>query len=244
MPLATVILAAGKGTRMKSDLAKVLHKISNKPLIHYVIDQAQSIHSDEIVLIVGHQKDDVVKSVEKYQVRHAIQDQQLGTGHAVQQAEDLLNSFEGNVLILSGDVPLLSEETLNTFIKFHETENSKATVLTAVLEDPTGYGRIKRTKSGDLASVVEQKDATEEELKLKEINTGIYIFDKKLLFHYLNKVDNRNSQSEYYLPDVLPMFIADSYKVTAISTKNFDETRGINTIEQLQEAEQILNRVK
>ena len=244
MSLATVILAAGKGTRMKSDLAKVLHKIAGKPLIHYVIEQAKSIDSNEIVLITGHQKEKVIDSVASYHVKHAVQSEQLGTGHAVEQAEKALENFKGNVLILSGDVPLLSEKTLRLLLKHYQNENSAATVLTAILDNPTGYGRIKRSPNGDLSSIVEQKDANEEEVKINEINTGIYLFNKDLLFQYLKKVENNNSQSEYYLPDVLPMFIRDSHKVTAISTENFDETRGINTVEQLKEAEDILRKTQ
>jgi UDP-N-acetylglucosamine pyrophosphorylase len=240
MSLATVILAAGKGTRMKSDLPKVLHKINKKPLVHYVIEQANSVNSNPTVLIIGHEAELIKHETSNFNINYALQEQQLGTGHAVQQAEKALENFEGDVLILSGDVPLLTKETIKNLLDTHKSEKSIATVLTAHLDDPFGYGRLIRNESGTVNCIVEQKDASEEEQKVNEINTGIYLINKTELFSALANVKNENSQSEYYLPDVLPMFIAQGKKVIAYKTMNFNETRGINNPEQLKEAEEIL----
>jgi UDP-N-acetylglucosamine diphosphorylase/glucosamine-1-phosphate N-acetyltransferase len=240
--LATVIMAAGKGARMKSELPKVLHKINNRPLIHYVIDLANSIHSSKTVLIIGHQKELVQQACEKLNVEFVIQDQQLGTGHAVQMAEPRLKNDSGNVLVLSGDVPLLTKTTIEALIKEHQESQATATLLTSILEDPSGYGRIIRDDNGFVKKIVEHKDANEAELKNNEINVGIYIFDLVRLFEALKNVKNNNKQGEYYLPDVIPMFIENGKKVSAVLTKNFDETRGINTIDQLIEAETILHK--
>jgi UDP-N-acetylglucosamine pyrophosphorylase len=241
MALATLIMAAGKGTRMKSDLAKVLHEINNKPMLHYVIEQAQALNSAPIIIIIGHQRDTVIAECKKFNVGFAVQAEQLGTGHAVMQAEDLLKNFSGNVLILSGDVPLLTAKTLFDLEKVHSSNNATASVLTAILKDPTGYGRVVRDNNGQISAIVEHKDASDEIKKITEINTGIYIVDAKKLFNALKEIKNENSQKEYYLPDILPIFIKQGNKVLAHSTPNFDETRGVNTVEQLQECEQILN---
>lgn len=241
MSLATIILAAGKGTRMKSDLAKVLHKINDKPLVQYVIDQAKSVQANPIILVVGHQREQVIAATVHNTVRSVVQAEQLGTGHAVNQAKNELKDFTGDVLILSGDVPLLSQKTIQVLLDEHQHKKAIASVLTAHLDDPTGYGRVLRNKDGHITAIVEHKDANEAELKINEINTGIYLINSKALFTALAKVKNNNSQNEYYLPDVLPMFIKNGETVVAYQTTNFDETRGINTVEQLKEAENILN---
>lgn len=242
MNLATVILAAGKGTRMKSDLAKVLHKINDQPLVQYVIDQAKSVNADPIVLIVGHQREKVEEATAHNGVAIAVQAEQLGTGHAVRQAEEALRGFMGDVLILSGDVPLLTQATVEELLAAHRGAAATASVLTASLEDPTGYGRVVRDENGHIKAIVEHKDASEEERAINEINTGIYLIDSTSLFNALSNVKNDNAQGEYYLPDVIPMFLADGKTVVAHKTENFNETRGINTLEQLQEAEDILNK--
>lgn len=239
--LATVIMAAGKGTRMKSDLPKVLHKINNRPLVHYVIDLALNLHSEKTVLIIGHEKEMVKEACEALDVEFASQDQQLGTGHAVQMTAPQLKDYDGDILVLSGDVPLLTRETLQLLIDNHRKSAATATLLTSELDDPTGYGRVLRDGNGFVEKIVEHKDANEEELAIKEINVGIYIFDSKKLFGALRNVKNDNVQGEYYLPDVIPMFIHGGNKVTAVLTPNFDETRGINTVDQLKEAEIILS---
>ena len=238
---STLIMAAGKGTRMNSDLAKVLHKINNRPMVHYVIDIAEKINSQKIVLIVGHQKDRVMSECRNYNVEYAIQDQQLGTGHAVKMAERFFENYTGDLLILSGDVPLLTSGTLKKLIETHSSSNAIASLLTAKLDDPSGYGRVIRSAEGIVESIVEHKDATEEQKKINEINVGIYIFKSKPLFESLKLIKNDNAQGEYYLPDAVKLYVDKKEKVVAQIAHNFEETKGINNIEQLKEAETILS---
>jgi UDP-N-acetylglucosamine diphosphorylase/glucosamine-1-phosphate N-acetyltransferase len=240
--ISTVIMAAGKGTRMKSDLPKVLHKLNDRSMVHYVIDLAKKIHSEKTVLIVGHKKELVEKECSDRNVVFAIQSPQLGTGHAVQMTESALSNYDSDVLVLSGDVPLLTEKSIRALIEEHQNNEATATLLTADLDNPSGYGRVIRNQDGSVAGVVEHKDASDEQLKLNEINVGIYLFDSKSLFKAIKNVKNENSQGEYYLPDVIPMFIEDGLSVRAVKSESFDETRGINTIDQLKEAETILKK--
>lgn len=238
---STVILAAGQGTRMKSDLAKVLHQINNRPMVHYVIDLAINLGSEKTILIIGHQLQKVKQTCSQYAVDFAIQDRQLGTAHAVLQAEALLKGYTKDVLVLSGDVPLLTSETIEKLINTHQTSNAFATLLTSKLDDPAGYGRIIRDHNGYVKKIVEHKDASTDELEISEINVGIYIFKSEPMFHALHQVKNDNVQGEYYLPDVIKMYVDDHKLVNAQLTPNFDETKGINTVDQLKEAETILN---
>lgn len=241
MELATIILAAGKGKRMKSDLPKVLHQLNGRPMVHYVIDAAEAIGSNKIVLIVGHKKELVVESCRDLKVEYIIQEEQLGTGHAVMQTAPLFKDFKGNILVLSGDVPLLTPRTLNSLIKIHQNENPLASLLTAEMDDPTGYGRIVRDGSGFVKKIVEHKDADPETLKIKEINVGIYIFESDQLFRTLPLLSNDNSQGEYYLPDVVKIYVDRGEKVAAVLTPDVEETHGINDVYQLRRAEQIMN---
>ena len=238
--LATVILAAGKGKRMKSDLPKVLHPLNGSPMIHYVIRLAKSVGSERVIAIVGHKKELVIESCKPLGAEFAVQSQQLGTGHAVQMTEEQLTDFDGDILILSGDVPLLTAGTLRELVESHKENEAVATLLTSQLEDPAGYGRIIRNEAGYVKKIVEQKDANPEEQAVKEVNVGIYIVHSSHLFRALKKVDNDNAQGEYYLPDIVPIFIDEGKKVNAVKTQNFDETRGINNVDQLREAETIL----
>ncbi len=240
--LSTVIMAAGKGTRMKSDLPKVLHKINSRPLVHYVIDLAQALNSEKIILIVGHKRELVQQACADLPVDFAVQEPQLGTGHAVQMTEPFFKEYSGDILVLSGDVPLLTETTLQELVQAHQQNDAFATLLTSELKDPTGYGRVLRDANDLVYKIVEHKDAIESERAINEINVGIYIFKATDLFAALKNVTNDNAQGEYYLPDVISIFINEGKKVLAVKTKNFDETRGINTIDQLKEAETILNQ--
>ena len=239
---STLIMAAGKGTRMKSDLAKVLHQINDRPLVHYVIDQAREVGSEKIILIIGHQKEKVRKACRGLDVQFVIQEPQLGTGHAVMMAESFLTSYSGDVLVLSGDVPLLSAETIRRLVLMHQQTGAIATLLTANLANPGGYGRVIRDSNNRVVKIVEQKDATADELKVQEINVGIYMFKPLELFQALKQVNNNNAQGEYYLPDVVKLYVERGEKVVAQLTPNFDETRGINTVQQLLEAETILKQ--
>jgi len=244
MSLATVILAAGKGKRMKSDLPKVLHPLLGRPMIHYVIETARAIGSTKIILVVGHKKELVIDATRDENVDYAFQEQQLGTGHAVLQARSFLQDAESDVLVLSGDVPLLTPVTLSQLIKIQQQERPLASLLTAEMEDPTGYGRIVRNTAGFVRQIVEQKDATADILKIREINVGIYIFQCRLLFDTLPRLSNNNSQGEYYLPDVIKIYVDRGDKVAAILTPNAEETHGINDINQLEHAEKILSKRK
>jgi UDP-N-acetylglucosamine pyrophosphorylase len=241
MALAIIIMAAGKGTRMQSELPKVLHRANGRPLIDYVLDTANALDPAKTVLIVGHQAELVKEATARYGVIAALQEPQLGTGHAVMQAETYLNDFDGDVLILSGDAPLVNAETLRKLIAFHRSRNGAATVLTAELDDPTGYGRIIRQNDSEgVLKIVEHKDASTEELAVREINSGIYVFNAKLLFDALTKINTNNAQKEYYLTDVFGICFQSGKRVYAFKTENPYEILGINTPEQLMEAERLL----
>ena len=241
MALAVIIMAAGKGTRMQSELPKVLHPANGHPLIEYVLDTALLLDPETIVLIVGHQAELVKKAVAGYRVTTALQEPQLGTGHAIMQAEAHLGNFEGEVLILSGDAPLVKASTLKKLIAFHRSANATATVLTAELSDPAGYGRVIRVEQSDsVLKIVEHKDATEEERAVREINSGVYAFNAALLFKALRQIGTNNAQKEYYLTDVFGICFQSGKKVCAFRTDNPDEILGINTPEQLIEAERLL----
>ena len=241
MALAIIIMAAGKGTRMQSELPKVLHQANGRPLIDYVLDTATSLDPARTLLIVGHQAELVKAAVARYRVSTALQEPQLGTGHAVMQAEAALSDFEGEIVILSGDAPLVNSVTLQELIAFHRSRNGAATVLTAELQDPTGYGRVIRQDNSDgVLKIVEQKDGTSEELAVREINSGIYVFNAQLLFQALREVNTDNAQKEYYLTDVFGICFRKGQKVYAFKTENPEEILGINTPEQLMEAERLL----
>ncbi len=236
--LAVVIMAAGKGTRMKrDDIPKVCNLVLGKPLIQYVVDQAKSLSASKIICIVGHQQEVVRDSLKHEPVLFAEQLEQLGTGHAVLQTSELLKDFDGDVIVLSGDVPMLKGSTLAALLKTHHTGGYTATVLTALADNPTGYGRVLRTSDDLFDKVVEHKDASEDQLSIKEINSGIYVFDSKKLFAELHKVGNSNAQGEYYLPDVLPLLQKRGAKVGVEICETFSEIQGINTVDELKTVE-------
>lgn len=239
--LVVIIMAAGKGTRMKSDLPKVLHPACGRPLVDYVIEKSRALDPENIVLIVGHQAEKVRQATEGRKVSYALQEPQLGTGHAVMQTEPVLGDFDGDVIILSGDAPLFTTGTLRNLVDFHRSQRAAATVLTAEIEDPTGYGRIIRRNDGEeVLRIVEQKDASDEEKAVKEINSGVYVFDARELFASLKQITNANAQNEYYLTDVFGICFGQGKKVSAFKVADANEIRGINTPEQLREAERLL----
>jgi UDP-N-acetylglucosamine pyrophosphorylase len=241
--MAVVIMAAGRGTRMNNpDMAKVMYPINGRPMIEYVVHLAAGLRASVIVVVVGWQKDSVVDHLMRLPFRVSCVDQipQLGTGHAVMQAEQALREFEGDVLILSGDVPLLSQATVAQLLESHRRTGADVTVLTAILDDPTGYGRILRGEDGLMTGIVEQKDATEKELAIQEINSGIYVFDKAKLFEALEHITPENKQNEYYLTDTLRYFWVRHWNVKAMLAKDPIEIQGINTPEQLEEARGIM----
>jgi len=233
-----IILAAGKGTRMKSVKAKVTFTLAEKPLIQRVVDTALKINCDSLGIIVGYRKEDVVDCINPDKKIHFLeQTEQLGTGHAVKMADELFGNYEGDVFILCGDVPLLSVETLNRLLTVHRDEQAAGTVLTVVLPDAGSYGRIVRDSKGNVLRIVEYKDANEDERRIREINSGIYCFDSKSLFSALKQVTNNNKQQEYYLTDVLEILNKEGKKVSAVVTDDMAEVSGINSQQQLAELE-------
>ena len=241
--LAVVILAAGKGTRMNNPhMAKVMYSINHRPMIDYVVDLAIELKATKTIVIVGWKKETVIEHFASGQKRAVFVEQapQLGTGHAVMQAEQELSSFDGQVLVLSGDVPLLKEATARSLIAHHRTHEACATILTAELAHPAGYGRIIRRSDGSVTRIVEHKDATEEERHIKEINSGIYVFNRGCLFEGLKHIKPENAQHEYYLTDVFGYFWRHHLPVHAIKADDIREIQGINTPEQLEEARRIL----
>ena len=230
------ILAAGKGSRMESKLPKVLHKLNGRSLIDYVLNTASELNPDSITLVVGFQKDLVKNHIKNNNINYVSQDEQLGTGHAALQIERQLQNQEGHLLILYGDVPNIKSNTLSPIINQHIKEDRKATVITATIEDPTGYGRIVRSKNGDLLRIVEEKDCTEDERKIKEWNPGIYIFKIPQLFNELKRIGSNNASNEYYLTDVIEL-IKENSPIQAERISNSSEVIGINTINQLSDLE-------
>ncbi len=236
--VAAVILAAGQGKRMKSDLPKVMHEVGGKPMIELVIGQAKGINADPIIAVVGHGREHVIPVVERTHTHYVVQEQQLGTGHAVRMAEETLKDFDGDVLVLSGDVPLLTAETLSKVLAYHQQKKATATVITAIASDPTGYGRVLRGDDDNVVAIREHKDCTDAEREIDEINSGIYLFTKQDLFEALREVNNNNAQGEYYLPDVFARYFAEGKPVAAIAA-DFNEIHGINNRDDLEEARRI-----
>lgn len=238
--LAIVILAAGKGKRMNNpEMAKVLYPVAGRPMIDHVVDRALGLSPEKIVVVVGHQKSlvmDHLKAVYPGKpIEFVEQREQLGTGHAVMQCEAALLHFDGDVMILSGDVPLLSAATMERLIGEHRASASPVTMITADLADPTGYGRIVRNGNASVKKIVEHKDATDAEKALTEINAGIYVFDRRVLFDALTHVVPNNAQGEYYLTDVLGILTSVGHEITAVKVDNPDEVLGVNTVAQLEE---------
>lgn len=239
--LKVIILAGGQGTRMKSKIPKVLHKVLDKTMIDYVIETSKDINAEDIMVIVGHQSA-MVKSIVGENVKYAYQKEQLGTGHAVIQALDFIEDNE-NILILYGDTPLIQAETLKKLINIHNKEKNYATVISSFVDDPKGYGRIVR-ESGIFKKIVEQKDTNDYEDKINEINTGVYIFNSNALKDSLKNLSNDNSQKEYYLTDTLEIIKNTGNKVGIMIADNSTEFLGVNSKLQLATVSNILkNRI-
>ena len=239
--LTAVILAAGKGTRMKSKLPKVLHKVGGHPMLEHVMDAAEAAGCRDNVVVIGHGAE-LVRELVGDRARIALQAEQLGTGHAVLQAADTLKDFTGTVMILCGDTPLLEADELQKFYAEHVKSGAAATVMSALMDDPFGYGRILRDANGDVAGIVEQKDASEEQKQIKEINTGNYCVEAPLLFEVLRTLGNNNAQGEYYLTDVLAKLRAMGKKVGGVITADSEMIMGVNSRRQLAEAESVMRR--
>lgn len=238
---AAVVLAAGMGKRMKSEIPKVLHRVAGKPMVAHVLDAVYEAGASRAVVVVGH-KGELVQRAVGDRARCVVQAEQLGTGHAVMQAEEALSDYTGTVLVVAGDTPLVTGSTLRKLVEAHRDSGAAATVLTAVLDDPAGYGRVVRSTEGSVVKIVEHKDASPAELAIREINTGIFVFDKEKLFSALALVDNDNAQGEYYLPDVITIMLGRGEKVGAEVTETPEETLGVNSRAQLAAVEAVLRR--
>ena len=236
-----VVLAAGKGTRMKSKLYKVLHKVCGKTMVEHVVDAAQGVNPAEIVTIVGTGAGDVEKVLAD-KSKFAFQEKQLGTGDAVMTAREELGDKDGATLVVTGDTPLFTTDTFNELFKYHAEKGNAATVLTAKAPNPFGYGRIIRDDQGNVLRIVEQKDGKPEELKVKEINTGVFCFDNKKLFEALKHVNNDNAQGEYYLTDVLEILRNSGERVGAYKMPDFSESLGVNDRIALAQATKTMQR--
>jgi bifunctional UDP-N-acetylglucosamine pyrophosphorylase/glucosamine-1-phosphate N-acetyltransferase len=242
--LHIVVLAAGKGTRMKSVRPKVLHRVAGRPMIEYVLDSAAALNPASTTIIVGHHAEDVERALGgRRGLGFVRQEPQLGTAHALLCAEDALNGTQGDVLLLSGDVPLLTAATLDAVARHHRTVRAHATVVTAVVDDPSGYGRIVRMGE-QIARIVEQKDATPEEREIREINAGIYMFALDGLFATLRNIAAANAQNEYYLPDIVAIYRNQGLRVATVAVDTPDEVRGINSRGELAEVGRIVRARK
>ena len=225
---------------MKSDLPKVFHEILGEPMLTYVLSTVKKLKPSRTYLVVGHQRGLIMDYYKDWDLRFVVQENQLGTGHAVMQVKPYLDDFSGTILILAGDVPLLREATLRKLLDFHYKNKAAATDLTAVLDDAANYGRIVRGEKGEILRIVEKKDASPEELKIKEINTGTFCFEKNALFSALSEVHPENAQREYYLTDTLEILRNKNLTIYAFQTDDASETLGINTKEELVEVEKIM----
>lgn len=238
MNINAIVLAAGKGTRMKSKYPKVVHEILKKPMIMHVIDNLEKANVSNIISVVGYQSE-IVEDVVKDKSKYVYQLEQLGTGHAIMMCEEMLSNKDGITIIICGDTPLISPTTIDELIKYHIENKNDATILTGVLEDALAYGRIIR-ENNNVVGIVEKKDATLEQLRIKEFNTGTYVFDNKKLFKYIKEIKNDNAQNEYYLTDVISLMSKDNLKVDGYVINDLVETIGINDRRTLAYASKVL----
>jgi bifunctional UDP-N-acetylglucosamine pyrophosphorylase/glucosamine-1-phosphate N-acetyltransferase len=240
-----VILAAGKGTRMKSTLPKVLHTLNGKSMIEHVLDSACASGINRITVVVGYGKDLVIDCVNSWtknlnqqvEISFSLQEEQKGTGHAVMVAEENLKNSAKYVVVLLGDVPLLKSETIKETMHYMINKNCDALVMSTILENATGYGRIIRDQYQQITSIREEKDATETEKKIQEINTGLFIFNNDVLWNYMSKLESKNSQNEYYLTDLIEIIQKDHNKVEAFLCNDMNQFRGVNEVSTLQQLE-------
>ncbi|TAL69775.1 MAG: UDP-N-acetylglucosamine pyrophosphorylase [Bacteroidetes bacterium] len=239
--LIIIILAAGKGKRMNNPLmAKVMAELDGIPLIGHVLNQAIKLSPEKIIIVVGHQKDSVINYINSLaydNITFVEQKEQLGTGHAVNQAKPELSNYNVKILILAGDVPMLSSDTLKKFINYHNVQKSDVSVLSTVAPNPFGYGRIIRDEEANFIKIVEEKDASDDERNVTEINSGVFLLNADLLFKSLQEVSNKNSQAEYYLTDIIEILKNKGTRVHAFAGAEFDELQGVNSPEDLKKVE-------
>jgi len=238
--LAAVILAAGKGKRMKSDLPKVLHTLGGRPLIHWVVETAKKLIPGRMVVVTGFGGGLVRESLRHEDITFAVQAEQLGTAHALMQAANTLGSFDGYVMVLNGDVPLIKPETLKKFLDFTHGRKSKAAFLSTELDDPKGYGRVIRGANGEALSIIEESDATPEQQEIREVNGGIYLFDSEFLFETLPGISNDNGQKEYYITDIITIACNAGLDVAVFKLDDADQLRGVNRPEELERLNNLL----
>jgi UDP-N-acetylglucosamine diphosphorylase/glucosamine-1-phosphate N-acetyltransferase len=238
--LAVIILAAGKGTRMKSSLAKVLHPLSSRPILAYLLDTVQTLSPKEILLVVGHQADKVESQFQNPAYKFVLQKEQLGTGHAVMQTEAELSDFDGDVLILCGDMPFLRSATLEELIRRHREAEAKCTLLALKSKEAKDFGRVFHNTDGSVERIIEDRDATATEKMVDEYNAGVYCFNKGFLFKALAEIGNDNTQNEYYLTDTIKHLAGWGFRVQSIITQDAEEILGINSLADLKIAEEIL----
>lgn len=234
---AVIIMAAGKGKRMKSNLPKVLHNLAGKPILNYVLDTVDQLEAKRKILIISYRSDKIRELIGD-KIEYAEQKEQLGTAHAVLQTKKLLSGFKGNVLILSGDVPFLTVKTLKKLLKYHQDNNFCCTLLSAVLKNPKGYGRIIRDKKDEIKGIIEEVDLSADKKKITEVNSGIYCFNKGKLFQALEKITPDNKQGEYYLTDSVEILLKEGFAVGNIIVKDHSEILGINSRLDLTDASQ------
>ncbi|WP_268913900.1 bifunctional UDP-N-acetylglucosamine diphosphorylase/glucosamine-1-phosphate N-acetyltransferase GlmU [Lentilactobacillus sp. SPB1-3] len=237
----TIILAAGKGTRMKSKLYKVLHRVCGRTMVDHVLTQVEHAKMDNVVTIVGHGAEAVEEELGD-RTKYAVQEEQLGTGHAVLQAEDILGDLDGITMVVSGDTPLFTSQTFDNLFDYHQNKKAAVTILTSHTDEPFGYGRIVRNNLGIVERIVEQKDATSEEQAITEINTGVYAFDNRALFDALHQVNNDNAQGEYYLPDAIEILKKQGKTIAAYQMDDFYESMGVNDRVALSKATKIMQQ--
>lgn len=237
MELSAIILAAGKGTRMKSELPKCAHTIIDKPMVEYVVDTLKELKIKKIVTVVGYNKEVLMECL-KDSVEYAIQDEQLGTAHAVMQARKNIEGMDGITIIAIGDMPFIRRETLYSLIINHMQEGAKLTVLSVDHPEPYGYGRVLRDNNNQVVGIVEERDCTKEQSMIREINASVYAVETELLFSALDEIDNNNSQREYYLTDLVKVFNNKGYKVSGYKANDYQELSGINTQNQLADMEE------
>ena len=235
-----IILAAGQGTRIKSNIPKVLHKVCGKEMVNHVIDNMREAEIEDVNVIIGNGSELVKESTKDRNVSYSLQEEQLGTGHAVKCAKEFLQGKDGVVAVFTGDAPLTRVETIKKLVDEHIKKGNEATLLSAYVDDPTGYGRIIRDGE-EVLKIVEHKDCNEEELKVNEINAGMYCFDIKSLLSSLEELNNNNVQGEYYLTDVIGILKSKGEKVGALLT-DYEDTLGVNSRAQLAEAERVLRK--